>query len=256
MRRLGGLIKCRNGSEPMRRLRCTQRTHLMDSQGCPLSSCDHGGCTTTSRDRDSVITGFDVEHGCAVDGMQFGRHPRRTFAPKHAAHRGADPVRSVLPALGKAADGRPVLVVPWVASTGDDGRGFDLVKDEDDLARAAVAEALQRVLSEPWRALNACFLGTPEVVLRLRAKVANGFQVDGQGARMFAGGWCLFTPAPCAPPVVRQCAAPSRARPGVPAGPRRHSWPRAATRSGQCRQPSSQHQPARATSAVAPPAPR
>ena len=107
---------------------------------------------------------FDVEHRCAVDGIESLDDYRATRVLDKAHDRAPNSVGPVLAALSENADKRPVRVVAGMASSSDDSRRIDPVEAVDDLQVREILYPRKRVVRHRGRKLDRQARATPEVI--------------------------------------------------------------------------------------------
>jgi hypothetical protein len=71
---------------------------------------------------------LDVENRCPVDRIEFGNKKLSGHYSNDPANGASDAIGPILDSLSEYSHCRPVLVVPWMADTDYDFRGFNLVK--------------------------------------------------------------------------------------------------------------------------------
>ena len=76
--------------------------------------------------------GLDVQHGCAVDGVEFANENVKAVDAFDFAGRDADAIRPVFGALREDADDREVGAIARVTRRGENFFESDAVENEDD----------------------------------------------------------------------------------------------------------------------------
>ena len=157
-----------------------------------MSSCDHAGCRTALRGRNSAITGLMSSTGvpsiasssCTISARPFDAHQRAQIVVPET-------IRAVLAALSEDADRRPLRIVARMARAGDDLRRVDLVEVEQHFDVRELAQARQRVRRELRHELDARLLAAPEIVLGMRPwrlHVTDRLELDSHGSRAQCNG--------------------------------------------------------------------
>jgi hypothetical protein len=126
---------------------------------------------------------FEIEHGRAIDCIQFGDEQSRAFHPADAADGTADSVGPVLASLREDAYQGPLAIVSRVPRAANDFRRVHPMKYEQYLDMREIHQALQGICGKRRSQGNAGFFSAPIIVfgvMPLRFHKTDGLQFDVQ----------------------------------------------------------------------------